>query len=188
MLKQIFAALIFSVIAFSCFSQDAKKSKFAAGLNIGYKTANGLGLILSYQPNRVVQVDVMAGYTRYNGAKFGGGGKIYPFKPRVVNPFIAVCYSISTGAEVKTSFKFTQHENYRTYSNQYILPGLGMTIHGEETHHSLQIGYSFNINDPVVTVYPSQTYKNLDKVKNSVKGGIMATYTLFIFFNKPGRR
>lgn len=174
----------------SAFSQDAQKSKFSAGLNIGYKTACGLGFISSYHANRIVQVDVMAGYTRYNGAKFAGGGKFYFLKPHMVNPFVSVAYSISTGAVVKGGFVQQQEEKYKTHPNQYVVGGIGITLLGEETGHSIQIGYSFNLNTPVVTKYDmgNQYYESYDKVVNSVKGGIMATYNLFIFFEKPRRR
>lgn len=188
MLRNIFAAFII-LQSISSFAQDAQKSKFSGGLNIGYKTANGLGFIVSYHPIRLVQIDLMAGYTRYNGAKFGGGAKIYPLKPNVVNPFIALCYSISTGANVETSFKFTQKEHYKTFPNQYIIPGLGITMHGEETSHSLQVGYSFILTEPRANVIPPvQSIRNKERVQKSVKGGIMVTYNLFIFFNKPHRR
>lgn len=188
MLKYYLTVVIF-LQAFSSDAQDAQKSKFSAGLNIGYKTANGLGFILSYQPNPVIQVDLYAGYTRYNGGKFAGGGKVYPLKPNKVNPFISVAYSVSTGANVETSTRFTQKEHYRTFSNQYVIPGIGITMHGEETSHSLQIGYSFILTDPIANVVPPvQSIENKTRVENSIKGGIMATYNLFIFFNKPRRR
>ena len=186
-MKYFFSIIFFFISAFA-FSQDAQKSKFSAGLNIGYKTACGLGLIVSYHANRVVQVDLMAGYTRYNGAKFAAGGKIYPFKPRKVNPFVSACYSISLGADVKAGFVAQQKEHYRTFSNQYIVSGIGITLHGEETSHSLQIGYSVGLNTPQLQSYASPTYQSRDKVANSLKGGFMATYNLFICFNKPRRR
>ena len=185
MLKH-FLLLIFFLSAVCGFSQDAKRSKFSAGLSIGYKTPNGLGFILSYHANRVVQVDLMAGYTRYNGGKFAAGGKIYPLKPMKVNPFISATYSISTGADVKVGYIQQQKEHYITYSNQYIVTGLGITILGEETGHSLQIGYSIGLNDQKID--PVINGQTRDRVDNSLKGGIMATYNLFIFFNKPRKR
>ena len=180
---------ILILFAFNCNAQDRPKSKFSAGINLGYRTANGIGIILSYHANRVVQVDLLAGYTRWNGAKFGGGGKIYPFKFGKVNPFVSVCYSISMGANVGTSFKFTLKEHYRTFSNQYIIPGMGITMHGEETSHTLQIGYSFMLTEPIVNILaPLPTPNNFERVHNSLKGGIMVTYNLFIFFHKPRKR
>ncbi len=189
MLKH-FLLLILFLSAVCGFSQDAKRSKFSAGLSIGYKTPNGLGFILSYHANRVVQVDLMAGYTRYNGGKFAAGGKIYPLKPMKVNPFISATYSISTGAEVKAGNVPQQKERYTTYSNQYIVAGLGITILGEETGHSLQVGYSLGLNDAIVKSYDlgNGYYASRDKVRNSLASGIMATYNLFIFFNKPRKR
>lgn len=189
MLKH-FLLFIFSLFAVCSFSQDAKRSKFSAGLSIGYKTPNGLGFILSYHANRVVQVDLMGGYTRYNGAKFAAGGKIYPLKPMKVNPFISATYSITTGADVKAGFVQQQKEHYRTFTNQYIVAGLGITILGEETGHSLQVGYSLGLNTPVVQSYDMGNgyYASRDRVMNSLKSGIMATYNLFIFFNKPRKR
>ncbi len=187
-MSKYFFTLILFLFSVCVFSQDAQRSKFSAGLNIGYKTANGLGFIVSYHPHPVVQVDLLAGYTRYNGGKFAGGVKIYPFKPKKVRPFISACYSISTGADVKVGYVVTQKEHYRTFSNQYVLGGLGITILGEETGHSLQVGYSFALNDPVVQKFSSASNVSYDKVRNSLKGGIMATYNLFIFFNKPRRR
>ena len=186
-MKYFFSIILFFISAFA-FSQDAQKSKFSAGLNIGYKTACGLGLIVSYHPNPVVQVDLMAGYTRYNGAKFAAGGNIYPLKPRKVNPFISASYSISTGADVKAGFVAQQKEHYRTFPNHYIVAGLGITMHGEETSHSLQIGYNIGLNNPTLQTYASPSYQSRDKVANSLKGGIMATYNLFIFFDKPRKR
>ncbi len=189
MVKYFLSAILFLFSVYA-FSQDPGRSKFSAGLNIGYKTATGLGFITSYHANLVVQVDLMVGYTRYNGAKFGGGGKFYFLKPKKVNPFISACYSVSTGAEVKGGFVQQQKEKYKTYSNQYVVAGFGITILGEETGHSLQVGYSFNLNTPVVTKYNlgNGYYESYDKVLNSVKGGIMATYNLFLFFNKPRKR
>lgn len=183
-------ALILFLFSFSAFAQDAKRSKFSAGLSIGYKTPNGLGFILSYHANRVVQVDLMGGYTRYNGGKVAAGGKIYPLKPMKVNPFISAVYALSTGADVKAGNVPQQKERYRTYSNQYIVAGLGITILGEETGHSLQIGYSLCLNTPVVKSYDmgNSFYASRDKVMNSLNSGIMATYNLFLFFNKPRRR
>ena len=188
MLKYAFPIISF-FFSHLAFAQDAQKSKFSAGLNIGYKTANGLGFILSYHPNRVVQVDLFAGYTRYNGGKFAGGGKIYPLKPGKVNPFVAVCYSVSTGANIETSTRFTQKEHYKTFSNQYVIPGIGITMHGEETSHSLQVGYSIMLTQGMANVIPPvQSIQNKEKVQNSIKGGFMATYNLFLFFNKPRKR
>ncbi len=188
-----FLSLVFLLFSTCAFSQDAQRSKFSAGLNIGYKTANGLGFILSYHPHNIVQFDLFGGYTRYNGGKFAGGVKIYPLKPKKVRPFISACYSISTGADVKVGYVLTQKEHYRTFSNQYILGGLGITILGEETGHSLQVGYSLGLNEQKIEKIPPPppsipTYASYDKVRNSLRGGIMATYNLFIFFNKPGRR
>ena len=188
MLKYILPVICI-LLSIGSYAQDGKRSKFSAGLNIGYKTANGLGFIISYHANPVVQVDFMAGYTRYNGGKFGAGGKIYPFKPGKVNPFVSACFSISTGANVETSTRFTQKEHYRTFSNQYVISGLGITMHGEETSHSLQVGYSFILTDGLANVVPPvQSIQNKERVQNSIKGGIMATYNLFIFFNKPRKR
>ncbi|MGE3825261.1 MAG: hypothetical protein AB7G44_13650, partial [Bacteroidia bacterium] len=61
---------------------------------------------------------------------------------------------------------------------------------GEETGHSLQVGYSMVLNNPVVKSYDMGNgyYASRDKVKNSISSGIMATYNLFLFFNKPRRR
>ncbi len=189
-MPKYFLLFIFSLFAVCSFSQDAKKSKFSAGLSIGYKTPNGLGLILSYHTNPVLQVDLLAGYTRYNGAKFAGGFRIYPYNKGKVKPFISHYYSISTGAEVKAGNVPQQKERYTTYSNQYIVAGLGITILGEETGHSLQVGYSLGLNDAVVKSYDlgNGYYASRDKVRNSLASGIMATYNLFIFFNKPRKR
>ena len=189
MLKYFFSAIFF-LFSVSCFSQDAQRSKFSAGLSIGYKTPNGLGFILSYHANRVVQVDLMAGYTRYNGAKFAAGGKIYPLKPHKVNPFISAAYSISMGATVKAGYVPSQKEQYTTYSNQYIVTGIGITIIGEEMGHSLQIGYSLGLQKPDYEAkdFGNGYYASKDKVVNSLKSGIMATYNLFLFFDKSKRR
>ncbi|MGE3825393.1 MAG: hypothetical protein AB7G44_14320, partial [Bacteroidia bacterium] len=124
MLKYFFPVVAF-FISLSVFAQDPQRSKFSAGLSIGYKTPNGLGFILSYHANRVVQVDLMGGYTRYNGGKFGAGAKFYPLKPMKVNPFISAAYSISTGADVKAGNVPQQKERYQTFSNQYVVGGLG---------------------------------------------------------------
>lgn len=185
-----FLLFIFSLFAICSFSQDAKRSKFSAGLSIGYKTPNGLGFILSYHAHHVVQIDLMGGYTRYNGAKFAAGIKIYPLKPMKVNPFISTTHSITTGADVKAGFVQQQKERYRTFPNLYIAAGLGITILGEETGHSLQVGYSLGLNNPLVQSYDlgNGYYANRDKVRNSLASGIMATYNLFIFFNKPRKR
>jgi hypothetical protein len=189
-MRYYFFIIVFFLFSVSAFSQDPQRSKFSAGLSIGYKTPNGLGFIISYHANRVVQVDLMGGYTRYNGGKFGAGAKFYPLKPMKVNPFISAAYSISTGADVKAGNVPQQKERYQTFSNQYVVGGLGITILGEETGHSLQVGYSLVLNNPVVKSYDMGNgyYASRDKVKNSVANGIMATYNLFLFFNKPRRR
>ena len=123
-MRYYFFIIVFFLFSVSAFSQDPQRSKFSAGLSIGYKTPNGLGFIISYHANRVVQVDLMGGYTRYNGGKLGAGAKFYPLKPMKVNPFISAAYSISTGADVKAGNVQQQKEHYTTYSNQYGLGGL----------------------------------------------------------------
>ena len=168
-------------------AQEARKSSFGIGWNLGLNTSNGMGAKIMYTPAAFAQLDIAAGKTAYNGFKFAGGLKIYPLKLREINPYAGFYYSYTLGQEVQSRFG-NSRELYTTYSNQYLHPHLGVSMYGEILQHTLAAGYSALVGNYKIDVNPNNTTnENQETIENRLRGGIMLSYTIWIYINKPRR-
>ncbi|MBX7181894.1 MAG: hypothetical protein K1X82_07265 [Bacteroidia bacterium] len=177
----------FFSVSTSSLAQDKSKilAKFGIGVNLGYKTYNGIGPIAIFHPNRYLDLELGAGYSGYNGGKFGGGLKFYPLKPTKVNLFLGLHYAITTGRKIETEVVDTRAENYRTFSNQYAIATLGFWVKGEQIQHQFALGYCQILTNPRIQKEDEQQkVDHIDEIKRGLAGGISFTYTIFVNLNK----
>ena len=161
-------------------------SRFGLGINLGYKTYNGIGPVFIWHPSPIFDFETGLGYSAYNGAKFGLGTKIYPFKKgNKVLPFIGIHYSVTTGSRIKTEVVDTRPENYRTYSNQYVIGTVGFWVKGEQIQHQFALGYCGILTYPtLVPDNEKQANNHSAEIKRGLASGISATYTIYLNLNK----
>jgi hypothetical protein len=169
------------------FSQDKGKilAKFGIGVNLGYKTYNGIGPVVLYHPNRFLDIELGAGYSGYNGGKFGGGLKVFPLKTRKVNPFIGLHYAFTTGRKIETEIVDTRAENYTTFPNQYGIATLGFWVKGEQIQHQFAVGYcQLLTSGRIEKASLTQKTEHLQEIERGLSSGISITYTIFVNLNK----
>ena len=172
--------------ALNSFAQDGRPTKFGLGFNLGLNTSNGMGAKFIYTPWNLLQAELAAGKTFYNGFKFAGGLKFYPLKRKTINPYLGAYYSMTTGQKVHSTFGL-QSEIYRTYANQYFHPHIGATIFGKSLNHTISVGYSLLIGNYKITVDANNTTnENQTKVEKKLQGGIMLSYTIWFYLRRPG--
>lgn len=185
-LVYIFLALLLA-LPFVGQAQDGANTKFGLGFNIGLNTSNGMGPKIIYTPWNFWQLDIAIGKTAYNGFKFAGGTKFYPLKRRELNPYFGIYYGFTTGQDVKSRFG-NSRELYTTYSNAYLHPHGGISIYGDMLQHTFALGYSLLMNDYRLDVNADNTTnENQDQIESKLKGGVMLSYTIWIYLKKPRR-
>ncbi len=164
------------------YAQDGYKTKFGAGLTLGLNTSVGMGAKLIYTPWDFMHIDAGFGKTAFNGFKYSGGLRFYPFKRKSFNPYIGGYYSNTTGQLVRSQNGLSS-ERYKTYPNHYVHPHLGFTLFGEQMNHTFALGYALLLGDYNIYVdLENKTTVNQEKIENKLKGGIMATYTIWMNF------
>ena len=182
--------LLLLVLTLTChqlLGQDKGKvlAKFGIGVNLGYKTYNGIGPLAIYHPNRFLDLEAGAGYSGYNGGKFGGGLKFFPLKPVKLNPFLGLHYAFTTGRKIETEIVDTRAENYTTFPNQYAITTLGVWIKGEQIQHQLAAGYCFLLtNGRIEMASRTQKTEHLAEIQQGLAGGFSITYTIYVNLNK----
>ncbi len=185
-------ALILTLFIFAPifgYPQDKMKalSKIGIGINLGYKTYNGIGPMFLWHPNRLFDFEAGVGYSAYNGAKFGGGLKLYPFKSGgKVLPFFGLHYAVTSGQYLKTAKVVDiSLENYRTFPNQYLIGTFGIWISGEQIQHQFSVGYAGLLKPyKIVADSTNKLSDHKEEIVRGLKGGISFTYTLYINLNK----
>lgn len=183
-MPRIAAILVFLLLATTCQAQDGYKTKFGVGLTLGLNTSVGMGAKVIYTPWRFLHIDGGFGKTAFNGFKYSAGFRFYPLKEKTFNPYVGGYFSRSTGQLVRSQNGLSS-EKYRTFANQYVHPHIGGTIYGGQMNHTFALGYSLLLGNYSIDVdTANKTNENQAKIENKLKGGIMATYTIWIHFTR----
>jgi hypothetical protein len=189
--KMRFRLLIFLLLPFYLFGQSPEyKNRF--GLMLGYKTPGG-GFALEYTRlwSWHLSSSIFGGLTSVNGMKYGGEIKYYPVTDKKILPFITSSFSRTTGGNVEFSSAGNDdcvtaqittgsfREEYITYSNNYLNFTVGTELGKKQCQHSFALGYSFLLNQNVITINSLNDKSSyLNKVKRNLHGGLIISYTI----------
>jgi len=161
--------------------------KFALGFNVGLNTMNGLGPVVAYRPDKIVEFNLGGGVSLYNGGKIGVGGKVMFQREGYCIPFFSVYYSVTTGKHLVSNRFSNEIENYTTFPNQYFIPNLGLFVPGNFINHYLSVGYTVILNKYRIDRDPHNSpggEYSYDTIVARLKGGFMITYTMTLYLHK----